>query len=134
MITTAQVPGRRPPLLVTADALKWMAAGSVVVDMGASPLGGNVEGSQPDETVVTENGVTIIGADRLPSTMPAAASAMYARNVSALLLYLVKDATLTIDLSDDLQRGVVITYEGRVVHATLADSAGGTARVDGAAH
>src|SRR6516225_2229092 len=134
VITTAQVPGRRPPLLVTADALKWMAAGSVVVDMGASALGGNVEGSQPDETVVTENGVTIIGADRLPSTMPAAASAMYARNVSALLLYLVKDATLTIDLADDLQRGVVITYEGRVVHATLADSAGGTARVDGAAH
>ena len=84
--------------------------------------------------MITENGVTIIGAGRLPSTMPAAASAMYARNVSALLLYLVKDATLTIDLSDDLQRGVVITYEGRVVHATLADSAGGTARVDGAAH
>jgi H+-translocating NAD(P) transhydrogenase subunit alpha len=134
VITTAQVPGRRPPLLVTADALKWMTAGSVVVDMGASALGGNVEGSRPDETVVTENGVTIIGAGRLPSTMPAAASAMYARNVSALLLYLVKDGSLAVDLSDDLQRGVVVTYEGRVVHPALADSAGGTARVDGAAH
>ena len=134
VITTAQVPGRRPPLLVTADALKEMAAGSVLVDMGASALGGNVEGSAPGETVVTENGVTIIGAGNLPSTMPAAASAMYARNVSSLLLYLVKDGSLSVDLEDDLQRGVVITYEGQVVHPALAESAGGTGRVDGASH
>jgi len=134
VITTAQVPGRRPPLLVTADALKEMAAGSVLVDMGASSLGGNVEGSAPAETVVTENGVTIIGAGNLPSTMPAAASSMYARNVSSLLLYLVKDGSLSVDLEDDLQRGVVITYEGQVVHPALAESAGGTGRVDGASH
>jgi H+-translocating NAD(P) transhydrogenase subunit alpha len=145
VITTAQVPGRRPPLLVTPDALKSMAAGSVIVDMGASALGGNVAGSQPGETVVTENGVTVVGAAGLPSTMPAAASAMYARNISSLLLYLVKDGSLTIDLSDDLQRGVVITYEGRVVHPALGgatqaaeppgqpESAGGT-DVDGASH
>jgi H+-translocating NAD(P) transhydrogenase subunit alpha len=132
VITTAQVPGRRPPLLVSAEALKSMAPGSVIVDMGASALGGNAEGSKPGETVVTESGVTIIGAGNLPSTMPAAASAMYARNVSALLLYLVKDGTLTVDLDDELQRGVVITHEGRVVHPALAESAGGTARVDGA--
>jgi NAD(P) transhydrogenase subunit alpha len=132
IITTAQVPGRRPPLLVTADALKGMTAGSVVIDMGASALGGNVEGSRPDETVVTENGVTVIGAGHLPSSMPAAASAMYARNISALLSYLVKDGSLAIDLTDDLQRGVVISYEGQVVHAALAEPAGGTARVDGA--
>jgi H+-translocating NAD(P) transhydrogenase subunit alpha len=134
VITTAQVPGRRPPLLVTGDALKAMAAGSVVVDMGASALGGNVLGSQPGETTVTENGVTIIGAGNLPSRMPAAASAMYARNITSLLLYLVKDGALAVDLSDDLQRGVVITYEGRVVHPALAESAGGSDRVDGAAH
>jgi NAD(P) transhydrogenase subunit alpha len=132
VITTAQVPGRRPPVLVSAEALKSMAPGSVIVDMGASALGGNVEGSQVGETVVTESGVTIIGAGNLPSTMPAAASAMYARNVSALLLYLVKDGSLTVDLDDELQRGVVITHEGRVVHPALAESAGGTARVDGA--
>jgi len=132
VITTAQVPGRRPPVLVTADALKSMAPGSVVVDMGASALGGNVDGSRPAETVVTENGVTVIGAGDLPSTMPAAASAMYARNVSSLLLYLVKEGSLAIDLSDDLQRGVVISYEGRVVHPALSEPAGGTARVDGA--
>ena len=134
VITTAQVPGRRPPLLVTGDALKAMAAGSVVVDMGASALGGNVAGSQPGETVVTENGVTVVGASNLASTMPAAASAMYARNMSSLLLYLVKDGALAVDLSDDLQRGVVITYEGRVVHPALADAAGGPADVDGASH
>ena len=98
-----------------------MAAGSVVVDMGASALGGNVAGSQPGETVVTENGVTVIGAANLPSTMPTAASAMYARNISSLLLYLVKDGALAVDLSDDLQRGVVITYEGQVVHPALAE-------------
>jgi H+-translocating NAD(P) transhydrogenase subunit alpha len=147
VITTAQVPGRRPPLLVTGDALKAMAAGSVVIDMGASALGGNVQGSQPGESIVTENGVTVIGAGNLPARMPSAASAMYARNVSSLLLYLVKDGSLAVDLSDDLQRGVVITYEGRVVHPALAgeapqgappdqhiESAGGTDRVDGAAH
>ena len=132
VITTAQVPGRRPPVLVTADALKSMAPGSLVVDMGASALGGNAEGSRPAETVVTENGVTVVGAGDLPSTMPAAASAMYARNVSSLLLYLVREGSLAIDLSDDLQRGVVITYEGRVVHPALSEPAGGTARVDGA--
>lgn len=130
VITTAQVPGRRPPLLVTADALKSMAAGSVIVDMGASALGGNVEGSRPGETVVTENGVTIIGAGNLPSTMPAAASSMYARNVSALLLYLVKDGTLAIDLSDELQQGVVVTHEGRVVHPALSGGPRGVAPPD----
>jgi NAD(P) transhydrogenase subunit alpha len=162
VITTAQVPGRRPPLLVTAEALKSMAAGSVVVDMGASALGGNVAGSQPGETLVTENGVTLIGASALPSTMPAAASAMYARNVSALLLYLLKDGSLAIDRSDELQAGVVVTHDGQVVHAALAaaagndagtaaapagndaadasagragaDSAGGDTRVDGSSH
>ena len=125
VITTAQVPGRRPPLLVTADALKSMAAGSVVVDMGSSALGGNVEGSVPGETVVSENGITIIGAANLPATMPAAASAMYARNVSSLLLYLISDGALALDLSDDLQAGVVITQGGRVVHPALAEPAEG---------
>ncbi len=120
VITTAQVPGRRPPLLVTDDAIKEMAAGSVIVDMGASQLGGNAAGSVPGQTVVTENGVTVIGAAGLPSTMPAAASAMYARNLSALLLYLVKDGELAFDLDDELQAGVIITRDGKVVHPALA--------------
>lgn len=127
VITTAQVPGRRPPLLITEDAVKSMAAGSVIVDMGASPLGGNVAGSQPDQTVVTENGVTIIGAQNLPSTVPTASSSAYSRNISALLLHMTADGTLTIDTSDEIQAGVVITHAGQVVHpavAKLLDSEG----------
>ena len=134
MITTAQVPGRRPPLLVTADALKAMAAGSVLVDMGASALGGNVEGSRAGRDRGDRERRHHDRRGNLPSTMPTAASAMYARNVSSLLLYLVKDGALAIDLDDDLQRGVVITHDGQVVHPALADSAGGTADVDGASH
>jgi H+-translocating NAD(P) transhydrogenase subunit alpha len=120
IITTAQVPGRRPPLLVTEDALKAMTAGSVIVDMGASDLGGNVAGSRPGETVVTEHGVTIVGASGLPSSMPAAASAMYARNIGTLLLYLVKDGELALDPEDELQAGVIVTRDGAVVHPALA--------------
>jgi NAD(P) transhydrogenase subunit alpha len=119
VITTAQVPGRRPPLLITAQALAAMTAGAVIVDMGASELGGNVAGSVPGETVVTANGVTIIGAGHLPSTMPTAASAMYARNISTLLQYLVTDGALAIDREDDLQAGVLITHDGQVVHPAL---------------
>jgi H+-translocating NAD(P) transhydrogenase subunit alpha len=119
IITTAQVPGRRPPLLVTDDALKAMAAGSVIVDMGASALGGNVVGSVPGQTVVTEQGITIVGAAALPSSMPAAASAMYARNVSALLLYLIKEGELALDADDELQAGVIVTSGGAIVHRAL---------------
>ena len=122
VITTAQVPGRRPPLLVTGEALKAMAPGSVLVDMGASALGGNVEGSVPGDTAVTENGITIIGADNLPSTMAAAASAMYARNISSLLLYMTSDGSFTVDLEDELVAGVVITHDGQVVHPALAEA------------
>jgi NAD(P) transhydrogenase subunit alpha len=120
VITTAQVPGRRPPLLVTEDTLKAMAAGSVIVDMGASPLGGNVAGSEPGQKVVTDNGVTIIGADGLPASMPTAASTMYARNITALLLYLVSDGALTLDGDDELRAGVIVTRDGAIVHPALS--------------
>lgn len=120
VITTAQVPGRRPPLLVTEDALKAMAAGSVIVDMGASPLGGNVAGSEPGQTVVTDNGVTIVGAAGLPSSMPTAASTMYARNITALLLSLVSDGALVLDGDDELLAGVIVTRDGAIVHPALS--------------
>jgi NAD(P) transhydrogenase subunit alpha len=120
VITTAQVPGRRPPLLVTEDAIKAMSPGSVIVDMGASPLGGNVTGSAPGQTVVTGNGVTVIGADNLPATVPTAASNAYSRNISALLLHLAKDGALAIDTSDEIQAGVVIAHDGKVVHEAVA--------------
>ena len=120
VITTAQVPGRRPPVLVTAKAVAAMKSGSVLVDMAASALGGNVELSQAGQTIVTDNGVTIIAPDNLPATMPAGASAFYGRNISALLLHLVKDGTLALDTSDEITAGTLITHEGRVVHEATA--------------
>jgi NAD(P) transhydrogenase subunit alpha len=120
VITTAQVPGRKPPLLVTEDALKAMSAGAVVVDMGSSPLGGNVAGSVPGETTVTGNGVTVIGAGNLAASVPAASSAFLARNITTLLLYMVKDGTLAIDPTDEIQAGVVITHDGAVIQPATA--------------
>ena len=120
VITTAQVPGRRPPLLVTSDAVAAMAAGSVIVDMGASALGGNVAGSAPGQTVVTPNGVTIIGATNLPATVPTAASNAFSRNISALLLHMTADGALQIDTTDEIQAGVVITRDGEVVQPAVA--------------
>lgn len=120
VITTAQVPGRRPPVLVTAAAVEKMKPGSVIVDMAASGLGGNCELSRAGETVVTDNSVTIIAPDNLPATMPAGSSAFYARNISSLLLHLVKDGELAIDPEDEIAKGVVITREGRVVHEATA--------------
>ena len=115
VITTAQVPGRRPPLLVTADAVKAMKPGSVIVDMAASALGGNVELSKAGETIVTDNGVTIIAPDNLPATMPVGSSAFYARNISALLLGMVKEGALNLDFEDEVTKATVITRDGAVV-------------------
>jgi NAD(P) transhydrogenase subunit alpha len=120
VITTAQVPGRKPPLLVTEDALKAMSAGAVVVDMGSGPLGGNVAGSVPGETIVTGNGVTVIGAGNLAASVPAASSAFLARNITTLLLYMVKDGALAIDPTDEIQAGVVITHDGAVIQPATA--------------
>jgi proton-translocating NAD(P)+ transhydrogenase subunit alpha len=115
VITTAQVPGRRPPLLVTADAVRAMKSGSVIVDMAASALGGNVELSQAGETIVTDNGVTIIAPDNLPASMPAGASAFYARNVYELVHHLVKDGSLPLDMSDEITAATVIATGGAIV-------------------
>jgi NAD(P) transhydrogenase subunit alpha len=124
IITTAQVPGRRPPLLVTSDAVGQMAPGSVIVDMGSSALGGNVAGSVPGQVVVTPNGVTIIGAENLAASVPTAASNAFSRNISALLLHLVSasdsnEMMLKIDTSDEIQAGVVIAHGGEVVHPAV---------------
>lgn len=117
VITTAQVPGRRPPLLVTADAVRGMKPGSVIVDMAASALGGNVELSKPDERVATENGVTIIAPTNLPATMPAGASQFYARNISTLLLHFLKDGQMNLDFDDEITSATVITHDGAVIQA-----------------
>jgi len=115
VITTAQVPGRRPPVLVTAEAVNKMKPGSVIVDMAASALGGNVELSKPDEKVVTDNGVIILAPTNLPATMPAGASQFYARNMSAFLTHLMKDGELNIDMADEITVATVITHGGEVI-------------------
>jgi NAD(P) transhydrogenase subunit alpha len=120
VITTAQVPGRKPPLLVTADTIAQMRAGSVIVDMAASALGGNVEGSVADQTIVTPNGITVVGAPSLAAQMPTSASQAYSRNIGALVQHLLADGHLAIDLTDEIQQGVVITHGGAVVHAATA--------------
>jgi H+-translocating NAD(P) transhydrogenase subunit alpha len=93
--------------------------------MGASALGGNVAGSVAGQNVVTRGGVTIVGAQNLPSTVPTASSNAYSRNISALLLHMVAagapdDKALAIDTTDDIQAGVVITHGGEVVHPAVA--------------
>jgi H+-translocating NAD(P) transhydrogenase subunit alpha len=115
VITTAQVPGRKPPVLVTAEAVKQMKPGSVIVDMAASALGGNVELSQAGKTITTDNGVTIVSPDNLPATMPAGASAFYARNISSLLLGMVKDGQLNLDFDDEVTKATVIAKDGEVI-------------------
>jgi proton-translocating NAD(P)+ transhydrogenase subunit alpha len=115
VITTAQVPGRKPPVLVTAEAVGKMKPGSVIVDMAASTLGGNCELSKVGESVVTPNGVTIVAPENLPASMPAGASAFYARNISALLLGMVMDGALHLDFDDEVTKATVITKDGEVV-------------------
>jgi len=120
VITTAQVPGRKPPVLVTAAAVQAMKPGSVIVDMAASALGGNCELSKVGETTATENGVTILAPDNLPATLPISASQFYARNLQALLLHLVKDGQLALDPAEEITAGVLITHGGKVVQPATA--------------
>jgi len=125
IITTAQVPGRRPPLLVTADAVAALRPGSVIVDLAAGPLGGNVDGSAPGVTHVTGGGVTIIGAANLPAAVPRAASVAYSRNIAALLGHFIHDGAFAIPVDDEISAAVVITHDGDIVQATVRDAAEG---------
>jgi NAD(P) transhydrogenase subunit alpha len=121
VITTAQVPGRTPPLLVTADAIAAMRPGSVVVDLAASDLGGNVAGSVPETTLVTGGGVTVVGAGNLAAAVPRAASTAYARNIVALLSHLLPDGRPALDPADEITAGVLVTHDGVVVHPAVRD-------------
>lgn len=120
VITTAQVPGRRPPVLVTAAAVGGMKSGSVIVDMAASALGGNCELSKAGQTVVTDNGVSIIAPENLPATMPRGSSDFYARNITTLLLSMVKEGDLYLDMEEEVTKATVITHQGQVVQAATA--------------
>jgi NAD(P) transhydrogenase subunit alpha len=114
VITTAAVPGRRAPLLVTGDMVKAMRPGSVLVDLAAE-TGGNIELTQAGKDVEV-GGVTIIGTRNVPSTMPLHASQLYARNVANLLLHLVKDGAINLDFADEITKGSCVTHGGEIVN------------------
>ena len=125
VISTAAVPGRRAPLLVTDQAVHNMRAGSVIVDLAAE-TGGNCELTEPGGTVVRD-GVTIAGPLNLPATMPEHASSLYARNVQSLLELMVDDGELALDFDDEVIAGACVTRGGEIVHEGARSVAGVTA-------
>jgi NAD(P) transhydrogenase subunit alpha len=118
-ITTAAIPGRPSPLLVTADAVRRMPPGSVIVDLAAE-RGGNCEGTKADETVQI-NGVTILGPTNLPSEVPGHASQMYAKNIATFLAHLFKDGALNIDTHDEITRDTLVAMDGQVTNQRIRD-------------
>jgi NAD(P) transhydrogenase subunit alpha len=112
VITTAAIPGKRAPILITADAVRGMKPGSVIVDL-AVETGGNCELAEPG-TEVRRNGVLILGPVNLPSTLPYHASQMYARNIASFLLHVVKDGGLRLDFADEIIRDTCVTHAGEV--------------------
>ena len=123
IITTAQVPGRQAPLLVTEDAVNGMKRGTVIIDLAGS-TGGNVAVSKPDETVQTKNGVTILAPLNLAATIPVHASQMYSRNITSFLSLLIKDGELSINLEDDVVGPACVTHDGQVVNKRVAAAFG----------
>ncbi len=114
IISTALIPGRPAPLLITEDMVKDMRAGSVIVDLAAEN-GGNCELTEPGAEVV-KHGVIIHGPLNLPSSMPVHASQMYSRNISTLLMHLTRDGQLNLDFDDAITQGCCITHQGSVVY------------------
>jgi NAD(P) transhydrogenase subunit alpha len=122
VITTAAVPGKKAPILVTREMVERMEPGSVVMDIAAE-RGGNCELTRPGETV-EHNGVHIIGPVNLPSEVPYHASQMYARNISTFLKYLVKDGAIVLDQNDEIVRETLVTHGGEIVHARVRELMG----------
>lgn len=123
VITTALIPGRPAPELITEAMVRDMRTGSVIVDLAAE-AGGNCALTAPGETV-ERHGVTILGPLNLAASMPFHASQMYARNIQAFLAQLVKDGKLTLDFSDAVVGGTCITHEGRIVHERVRQAVEG---------
>jgi NAD(P) transhydrogenase subunit alpha len=131
VITTALIPGKKAPILVTQEMVEAMAPGSVVVDLAAE-RGGNCALTKPDETVI-HNGVTIIGPSNPPALVPYHASQMYAKNITTFLSHLLgkdgaKKAALELDLNDEITRETLLTKDGDVVHARVRELLGAAAR------
>ena len=122
VITTAAVPGKQAPVLITREMVDGMAPGSVIVDVAAEQ-GGNCELTRAGETVV-ENGVNVIGPLNLPSTIPYHASQMYARNIATFLLHLIQDGRLHLDIEDEIARETLVARGGEIVHPRVREALG----------
>jgi NAD(P) transhydrogenase subunit alpha len=121
-ITTALIPGRPAPRLVTAAMARRMRAGSVIVDLAAEQ-GGNCELTRPDE-LVTDSGVLIVGPTNLPSEAARDASGMFSRNIEKLILYMLKEGRLDVDFSKEIVKGSVVTHDGSIVDTQVAEAVG----------
>ncbi len=114
VISTALVPGRRAPILITEEQVREMRPGSVIIDLAAEQ-GGNCEVTQPGQ-VVSAHGVDVHAPLNLPSSLPVHASQMFSRNLMNYLLHLIKDAGLELDLEDELTKGPLVTHQGAIIH------------------
>jgi NAD(P) transhydrogenase subunit alpha len=119
IITTAKVPGRTPPVLVTRQVLDALRPGSVCVDLGSSDRGGNVVGSIPNTTIVTPRGVTVVGAGDLAADLPASASQMYGRNIIAVMASLLPHGVLAFDPNDEIHQSIVVCTAGKIINPAL---------------
>jgi len=119
VITTAVIPGKKAPVLVTADMVKAMVPGSVIVDLAAE-RGGNCELTRPGETSI-QHGVTVIGSFNLASTAPYHASQLYARNLTNFLLHIVKEQKLALNLDDEIMRDTLLTRGGEIANARVRE-------------
>lgn len=127
VITTAALFGKAPPLLIPADVVKDMREGAILVDMAADTAAGrgNCELTKPGEVIVTDNDVTIIGTKNLPGLVPGDASSVYANNVLNFLKEVMKDDQIKIDLTDELQKGAIITHDGLLVNEMVKEKLDG---------
>lgn len=127
VITTAAVFGKAPPMLVPGDIVKKMAPGSVIVDMAADPRAGrgNCELTKPGQTITTDNGTIIVGVTNLPATIPVHASQVYANNMVSLVSEIVKEGKLTLDLTDEIQKGAMITHDGQITNELVKKALAG---------
>ena len=121
VISTAVIPGKKAPLLITAEAVAGMQPGSVIVDCAAE-RGGNCELTRANHRVVTENGVMVLGPTNLPSQVPYEASVMYAKNAASFLLHIVHDGALAIDAEDEIVKGTLVTRDGEIINKRVLES------------
>ena len=119
VVTTALIPGRKAPILIGKDVVELMKPGSVIMDLAAEN-GGNCEVTEKDK-IITHNDVIVDGTSNIPATMPVHASELYAKNISALVLYMTKENNLNLDMGDEIISGSSYTHEGKITHKPTND-------------